>query len=142
MANNPSFQEQAHKELDVLLPNHDRLPTFSDSKNLPYIRALIREGQRVFPPTWLGVHHYIEQDDEYNGYHIPANSLVFINLHAIGFDEQRHKNATEFDPYRFINVEQSMASLATGAAEKRDQFSFGAGRRLCVGIHLVNDWLI
>ena len=86
----------------------------------------------------MGVHHYVEQDDEYNGYHIPANSLVFMNMRAIAFDETRYKNAKEFDPYRFINVEQSMASLANGSAEKRDHFSFGAGRRLCVGIHLVN----
>ena len=139
MANNPSFQEQAHKELDALFPDHDRLPIPADSKNLPYIRALIREGQRVFSPTWLGVHHYVEQDDEYNGYHIPANSLCFINMHAISFDETRYKNAKKFDPYRFINVEQSMANLANGPAEKRDHFSFGGGRRICAGIHLVSS---
>ncbi|CAG8610017.1 9633_t:CDS:2 [Funneliformis caledonium] len=130
LANNPSFQEPAHKELDALIPKRDRLPTITDSKSLPYIKALIREGQRVFPPTWTGVHHCVQQDDEYNGYYIPANSLILINAHAIGFDEKRHKNAMEFDPYRFINVEQSMASFANGAAEKRDHFSFGAGRRL------------
>ncbi|CAI2161929.1 1241_t:CDS:2 [Funneliformis geosporum] len=136
LANNPSFQEPAHNELDTLIPNHDRLPTYSDLKNLSYTHALIREGQRFYPPTWLGVHHLNEQDDEYNGYHIPANSLVFINSHAISFDEQRYKNAKEFDPYRFINFEQSMASLANGSAEKRDHFIFGAGRRLCTGIYL------
>ncbi|CAG8566517.1 11020_t:CDS:2 [Funneliformis caledonium] len=136
LANNPSFQEPAHNELDTLIPKHDRLPTYSDFKNLPYTHALIREGQRVYPPTWLGVHHYNEQDDEYNGYHIPANSLVFINSHAISFNEQRYKNAKEFDPYRFINYEQSMASLANGPAEKRDHFVFGAGRRLCTGVYL------
>ena len=86
----------------------------------------------------MGAHHYVEQDDEYNGYHIPANSLLFMNMRAIAFDETRYKNAKEFDPYRFINVEQSMASLANGPAEKRDHFSFGAGRRLCAGINLVN----
>ncbi|RIA85770.1 cytochrome P450, partial [Glomus cerebriforme] len=114
----------------------DRLPTPADSKDLPYIRSLIREGQRVYPPSWVGVPHYIEQDDEYNGYHIPANSLLFINMRAISFNEKRHKNAKEFDPNRFINVKDSMASLARGSAEKRDHFSFGGGRRLCVGIDL------
>ena len=90
----------------------------------------------------MGVHHYLEQDDVYNGYHIPANSLLFINIHAISFDETRHKNAKEFDPHRYINIEQSMANLANGPAEKRDHFSFGAGRRLCAGINLVNKYKI
>ena len=120
MANNPSFQEQAQRELDAFLPNHDRLPISADSNKLPYIRALIREGQRVFAPALLGFHHYIEQDDEYNVYHIPANSLLLINIHCISFDEARYKNATEFDPYRFIDVKQSMASSANGPSEKRD----------------------
>ncbi|CAG8438170.1 3852_t:CDS:2 [Funneliformis mosseae] len=136
LANNPSFQEPAHKELDALIPKHDRLPTYADLKKLPYTLALIREGLRIYAPTWLGVQHANEIDDEYNGYHIPAYSSIFINCHAIATNEQRHKNPMQFDPYRFINVEESMASLADGPAEKRDTFVFGAGKRLCTGIHL------
>ena len=59
-------------------------------------------------------------------------------MHALSFDETKHKNAKEFDPNRYIHIEQSMANLANGPAEKRDHFSFGGGRRLCTGIHLVN----
>ncbi|CAI2171674.1 11570_t:CDS:2 [Funneliformis geosporum] len=136
LANNPSFQKPAHKELEALIPENDRLPTYADLKKLPFTLALIREGLRIYAPTWLGVQHANEIDDEYNGYHIPAYSSIFINCHAIATNEQRHKNPMQFDPYRFINEQQSMASLADGPAEKRDTFVFGAGKRLCTGIHL------
>ncbi|RIB19217.1 cytochrome P450, partial [Gigaspora rosea] len=82
LANHPEIQAKAHKELDQII-GQTRLPKISDEQNLPYIRAIIKEGQRYCGPVYLSVPHYIEEDDDYNGYHIPANSAVVINSYRI-----------------------------------------------------------
>ncbi|CAG8512616.1 34852_t:CDS:2, partial [Racocetra persica] len=134
LANNPHVQDKAHQELDQVI-GHSRLPNASDEPNLPYIRAIIKEGQRYCGPIYLGVPHYIEEDDEYNGYHIPANSVVILNQYGIHMNEKKYENPKEFKPERFFGIKESSATLAKGCFENRDHFGFGAGRRLCAGIH-------
>ncbi|CAG8512952.1 22062_t:CDS:2 [Dentiscutata erythropus] len=135
LANNPQVQYKAHQELDQVI-GHSRLPSASDEPNLPYIRAIIKEGQRYRGPIYLGVPHYIEEDDEYNGYHIPANSVVILNQYGIHKDERRYENPKEFKPERFFDITESSAVLANGNYQNRDHFGFGAGRRLCTAIHM------
>ncbi|CAG8447852.1 7929_t:CDS:2 [Gigaspora rosea] len=107
LANHPEIQAKAHKELDQII-GQTRLPKISDEQNLPYIRAIIKEGQRYCGPVYLSVPHYIEEDDDYN----------------------------EYNPERFLGIKESSAILANGNCEYRDHFGFGVGRRLCTGIHL------
>jgi len=40
-----------------------------DNSSLPLIQFFL-----------LGIPHCLRQDDMYNGYHIPAGSIVYINL--------------------------------------------------------------
>ncbi len=42
----PDIQRKAQEELDRVVGS-DRLPTFSDRKNLPYVDALVREAIRL-----------------------------------------------------------------------------------------------
>ncbi|CAG8478146.1 5961_t:CDS:2 [Gigaspora margarita] len=135
LANHPEIQAKAHQELDQVI-GQTRLPKISDEPNLHYIRAIIKEGQRYCGPVYLSVPHYIEEDDDYNGYHIPANSAVVINSYGIHMDEKRYENPKEYNPERFLGIKESSAMLANGNCEYRDHFGFGAGRRLCTGIHL------
>ncbi|RIB30981.1 cytochrome P450 [Gigaspora rosea] len=108
LANNPHVQSKAHQELDRII-----------------------EGQRYCGALYLGIPHGIEEDDEYNGYHIPANSVVVLNQYGIHMDEKRYENPKEFKPERFLGFTESSAVLANGNYENRDHFGFGAGRRLC-----------
>ncbi|CAG8716072.1 6583_t:CDS:2, partial [Dentiscutata erythropus] len=135
LANNPQVQFKAHQELDRVI-GQSRLPEVSDEPNLPYIRAIIKESQRYCAPIYLGIPHATEEDDEYNGYHIPANSTVILNQYGIHMDERRYENPKEFKPERFLGITESSATLANGNYENRDHFGFGAGRRLCTGIHM------
>jgi len=49
----PEVQEKAQKELDMVIGN-DRLPNFSDQSDLPYIDAILKEVQRMYPVVPLG----------------------------------------------------------------------------------------
>ncbi|KAH8108808.1 cytochrome P450 [Phellopilus nigrolimitatus] len=119
----PDVQRKAHEELDRVV-GQDCLPTFKDREQLPYIEAIIKEVLRWNPAAPL-VSRSIAVDDEYKGFHIPANSVVTVNVWALTHDESVYPSASEFKPDRFL------ASANPGADIPPDPrlFIFGFGRR-------------
>jgi hypothetical protein len=89
------------------------------------------------PTDILGVPHAVTRDDEYLGYKIPKGAGVMWNVWAVHMDPKRHPEPRRFDPARYINDTQTAAEAANNPdASKRDHFVFGAGRRLCQGMHI------
>lgn len=78
MVLNPEAQAKAQKELDTVI-GPDRLPTWEDRPNLPYIGAIIKETIRWNSATPLGVPHAVIEDDIYEGKFIPAGATVIAN---------------------------------------------------------------
>jgi cytochrome P450 len=78
MTLNPDVVNKAHEELDEVVGS-DRLPTWEDEPNLPYIRAIIKEILRWRPVNKFGMTHATSEDDWYNGYFIPKGSVVVLN---------------------------------------------------------------
>ena len=74
MCHYPQYLEPLQEELDRVCG--DRMPTNADKPNLPFLRAIIRECIRWRPPVPTGIPHYLSEDDEYNGYHIPKGSVM------------------------------------------------------------------
>ncbi|CAI7607955.1 unnamed protein product [Penicillium pancosmium] len=133
----PDVQLRAQEEIDrVVGPN--RLPGMDDLPGLQYIRGCMKETLRWMPTTILGaVPHAVTQDDEYKGYLIPKGAGVLNNVWAIGMDPKRHPNPRVFNPDRYKDDFQSFGDAAANPdPSKRDAFTFGAGRRICPGIHV------
>ena len=78
MALHPEAQRRAQKELDQII-GHDRLPTFSDRPALPYMNALMKEIMRWHVISPIGVPHRSTSDDVFDGYYIPAGTLIIVN---------------------------------------------------------------
>lgn len=127
--------EKVQEEVDRVV-GPDRLPTIEDYENLPYVRACIKESLRWMPTVILGVPHAAVQEDNYKGWRIPAGSTVINNVWAIHMDPNRSPLPRDFNPDRFASDSRSLHESATGEAARRDNFVFGAGRRLCQGIHI------
>ena len=51
-------------------------------------------------------------------------------------DPERSPNPRVFNPDRFKDDHTTLYQSAIGDTKKRDNFVFGAGRRLCQGIHI------
>ncbi|KAI0472821.1 cytochrome P450 [Xylariaceae sp. FL0804] len=133
----PDVQRRAQEEIDRVCG--DRLPTMDDEPNLPYTRSCVKETNRWMPTAILGISHANTVDDEYMGYKIPKNSTVVLNVWAIHMDEKRHKNPSAFDPSRYLDdPTSSMESAQSRDPARRDQFVFGAGRRICQGMHIAD----
>lgn len=77
MTLHPEAQKHAQAELDAVLG--DRLPTFSDRDDLPYVTAVMKEVLRWIPVLPLAVPHRAINSDQYKGYFIPAGASVLGN---------------------------------------------------------------
>lgn len=133
----PEVQKKAQEEIDRVI-GPDRMPTMDDELDLQYIRACMKETLRWMPTTVLGaVPHAVTQDDQYMGYLIPRGAGVMNNVWAIHMDADRHEHPRRFNPDRYRDDLQSLSDAAANPdGTKRDQFTFGAGRRICPGIHV------
>ncbi|CAM8959760.1 unnamed protein product [Rhodiola kirilowii] len=84
---NPSTLEKAKAELAQAIGTNRSIEE-SDIANLPYIQAVVKETLRLYPPAPLLLQHKAMMDIETNGYTIPKNTRVFVNLWAIHRDEK------------------------------------------------------
>jgi cytochrome P450 len=75
----PEIQAKAQAELDRVI-NPGQLPTLMDQDVLPYVTAVVMEALRWKPVAPLGVPHVITTEDVYQGYSIPAGSMVMPNI--------------------------------------------------------------
>ncbi|KAJ0337524.1 hypothetical protein COL26b_006343 [Colletotrichum chrysophilum] len=84
-------------------------------------------------------------NDEYNGMFIPKDSTVFIATWALHHTDANYPGHDTFNPDRYLN-HPKLANDYAGSPEwsNRDHYNYGAGRRICPGIHLAerNMWRI
>jgi len=76
LALHPKVQANAHAEMDRVV-GQDRLPTFEDRDQLPYVDAICKELLRWLPIVPLAVPHRATRDATYKGYSIPEGSWVW-----------------------------------------------------------------
>ncbi|EXJ92850.1 hypothetical protein A1O3_01404 [Capronia epimyces CBS 606.96] len=132
----PEASKTAQEELDRVV-GPDRPPKFDDQDNLPYIKALVKEGLRWRPPNQYGMHHAVVEDDWYEGMFIPKGSVVMLNWWAIHFNPGVWESPDDFRPERYLDHPLSAATyLNVANPADRDHFAYGAGRRVCPGIHV------
>jgi cytochrome P450 len=135
---NPEAQRKAQSEIDkVVGPN--RSPSFADEQSLPYIRAIVKETLRMRPVTSIGTPHYTTAPIIYKTTYIPANSVVCLQQYPIHYDPTVFRDPTRFNPDRFLAHPMGSGHYAAGPASARDHWAFGAGRRICSGMHLAEN---
>ena len=75
-------------------------------------------------------------DDWVDGKFLPKGSIIIINTWGMHMDPQHHPDPTSFIPERFTEHTKLAPDYAAGDCEKRDHSGYGAGRRICPGMHL------
>ncbi len=61
---------------------------------------------------------------------------VFMNVYAIHHDPNLFPNPEVFDPSRFLSPPTPVANADLVQNDATNLYTFGAGRRICVGMHL------
>ena len=77
----PDVQRRAQEEIDRVVPG--RLPMFEDERDMPYVTALVWESLRWKCVAPLALPHYLDVEDEYEGYRIPGRSVVIGNVWCV-----------------------------------------------------------
>lgn len=126
----PEVQKRAQAEVDAVVKARGRLPDFDDMSAMPYVECCITEALRWRPVIPCAIPHRNINGDEYEGYHIPAGSVVIGNIWAILHDGTDYPEPEAFKPERFWSRD--------GHTPARDPLAtvFGFGRRVCPGKHL------
>ncbi|KAI0295307.1 cytochrome P450 [Multifurca ochricompacta] len=128
MALYPEVQRKAQAEIDSITSG-SRLPDFSDMASFTYVDALIKEVLRWHPVAPLGIPRRLMEDDIYNGYFIPAGSMVMSNIWAIMHDHSIYPEPNRFYPERWLVPDPPPSPEAV----------FGHGRRICQGRFMARD---
>ncbi|KID61517.1 Fumitremorgin C synthase [Metarhizium brunneum] len=126
----PAAMHMAQEELDKVVGD-DRLPSFDDLPNLPYMTAFVEEVLRWRSLTPAGVAHAPIRDDTYNGYSIPKGTCIIANHWSLDMDDDAFANPQSFVPERWIDNPKLQGHSA-----------FGFGKRSCPGQHLARASLL
>ncbi|KAK6142323.1 hypothetical protein DH2020_022671 [Rehmannia glutinosa] len=123
---NPTIMNKAQTEIKQLIGNKGTVDE-DDIKKLPYLKAVVLESLRLYPPAPLIFRTQISnQHCTIDGYKIEPGTSVFINGWAMARDPETWKDPDEFRPERFTN-----SSWDGGVFE---MIPFGGGRRGCPGM--------
>ncbi|KAJ9560134.1 hypothetical protein OSB04_005294 [Centaurea solstitialis] len=124
LLNHPQVLEKAQNEIDRNI-GKDRLVDESDIPNLPYLRCIINETLRLYPPGPILIPHESSDNCVVGGYNIPRGTMLLVNQWAIHHDPKLWNKPKRFNPERFEGLE--------GTRDGFKLMPFGSGRRSCPG---------
>ncbi|XP_058828153.1 probable cytochrome P450 305a1 [Topomyia yanbarensis] len=118
----PAIQTKVHAELDAF-----KGPIcWTNRTNFPYVEAVIFEVQRFFHTAAISGPRRAMQDCELDGYNIPRDTTVLIDLKSVHMDEEYWTDPKTFRPERFLNEDGQLVNT-----ERLIPFSLG--KRKCLG---------
>ncbi|KAK5451326.1 hypothetical protein LTS15_008090 [Exophiala xenobiotica] len=142
-AKNPRVQKRAQEEIDKVCGT-ERFPLWSDFRDMPYINAIVKEGMRWRPVAVTGSPHRVREDDYYEGMLIPKDSTIIVPVWALHHGDE-FDDENDFRPERYLG-HSKLANDYAGSPDwaNRDHYGYGAGRRICPGMHFAerNMWRV
>lgn len=126
LGQHPDVQRKVRDELDAALGA--RAPSAEDLPRLPYLRQVLDETLRLYPPVWAMSRRAIE-DVVVDGVRVPKGEHVMLMQWAVHHDPTLWESPDEFRPERFA------PSPSSDARPRGVYFPFGAGPRACIGNH-------
>ncbi|GAB4834310.1 hypothetical protein Ancab_039977 [Ancistrocladus abbreviatus] len=131
---NPKVMKILKEELEQVVGKDKQLEE-EDIARLPYLQAVIKETLRLHPPSPFLVPRIADKNIELCGFTVLKNTMLAVNVWAIGRDPNLWWNADSFEPQRF------MGSHIDFEGHDFELIPFGAGRRICPGLSLAHRML-
>jgi cytochrome P450 len=130
---NPRVLRRIQEELDSVI-GCNRMVAESDLPHLPYLRCVVRESFQMHPAGPFLIPHESLKPTTIMGYHIPAQTRVLINTHALGRNPRIWDDVNEFRPERHLPEGGGRVEISHLPDFKILPFS--AGKRKCPGAPL------
>ncbi len=133
----PGLWDRLRAEADrVLGPPTDAAPDASTLAELDLANRVMRESVRLHPAGVLSPRE-AAVDVSVGGYLIPKGTLILWSAHLAGRNADAWPDPLEFDPDRFVGLDDRQRALADMA-----WVPFGRGARNCIGFALAQMELI
>jgi cytochrome P450 len=116
-----AVQQKARAEAQTVLQG--RAATGADVENLPYIRQIIDEALRLYPPAGV-ISRTAQRNDTLCGREVRPGDTVMVPIYALGRHQQLWDQPDVFDPDRFKDRK---------AIDRYAYLPFGDGPRICIG---------
>ncbi|XP_028088714.1 xanthotoxin 5-hydroxylase CYP82C4-like, partial [Camellia sinensis] len=138
LLNHPTALKTVQQEIDMYI-GHGKLRRVdeSDTKNLVYLQAIVKETLRLYPPGPLSIPRESVQDCHVSGYYVPKGTRLIVNIWKLHRDPCLSTEPDEFRPKRFLTW-QAKSNLK---GQQFELLPFGAGRRSCPGNTLTYQML-
>ncbi|XP_057859141.1 cytochrome P450 76C2 [Cryptomeria japonica] len=137
LIHNPDKMKKVQVELEEVV-GHSRRVEESDIEHLLYLHAVVKEVLRLYPAGPLLIPHRATSSCEIEGFLIPKDTQVWVNVWAIGRDPAVWKEPCKFMPERFLEGEKAKKDFK---GQDFEFIPFGAGRRICLGLPLADKML-
>ncbi len=125
LAQHPQVEAKLHAEIDAAAQADARAPSLLQLERLPYLRQVIDEALRLYPPGWVLSRRAIAPD-VLCGYTIAAGTNVLLPLYLLHRHPRYWPEPDQFRPERFAPEHEA----------ERPRFAympFAAGPRHCIG---------
>nr|KYP46597.1 Cytochrome P450 71A9 [Cajanus cajan] len=126
---NPNVMSKVQGEVRDLFGHKDFINE-EDVEKLPYLKAVVKETLRLFPPSPLLLPRETMERCNIEGYEIEQKTVVHVNVWAIGRDPEYWEKAEEFWPERFLGNSMELKG------KEFEVIPFGSGRRMCPAKHM------
>lgn len=117
----PAVQDRAREEVQRVLSG--RAATGEDVDRLPFIRQIVDEALRLYPPAGI-ISRTALEPDTLSGAEIRPGDTVMIPIYALGRHALLWDNPDSFDPDRFADRK---------SIDRYAYLPFGDGPRICIG---------
>ncbi|XP_001980671.2 probable cytochrome P450 12e1, mitochondrial [Drosophila erecta] len=140
LSKSPDKQARLLEEIRRILPSKDSSLTIENMSNMPYLRACIKEGIRMYP-IGPGTLRRMPHDVVLSGYRVVAGTDVGIAAnYQMANMEQFVPKVREFIPERWLR-DESNSHLVGETATPFMYLPFGFGPRSCAGKRIVDMML-
>ncbi|TMW47152.1 hypothetical protein DOY81_007770 [Sarcophaga bullata] len=133
LATNPQKQQKLREEILNTVGKTEKF-TLENTKNLPYLRACIKETLRLYPIIF-GNMRATGMDLCLSGYQVPKNTNVMLTSNLMLRDERYFPKPNEFIPERWLRKDSSVHNKNVNPFI---YLPFGFGPRSCVGKRIVD----
>ncbi|XP_065371244.1 cytochrome P450 CYP12A2-like isoform X2 [Calliphora vicina] len=141
MAEYPEKQEKLRQEVLNILPHKDSEFDENALKNMPYLRACIKESLRYYPLV-VGNARVPANDVVLGGYRVPKGTQVSMCTTTLTRDGNHYSRPNEYLPERWLRSSQEDANSSECAHALKPStpfvhLPFGFGARSCIGRRIV-----
>ncbi|GJU97222.1 geraniol 8-hydroxylase-like protein [Tanacetum coccineum] len=136
----PSMMQKVKDELKEVV-GLNNIVQESHLSNLKYLDAVVKETFRLHPPVPMLIVRCPNKSCIVGGYTVPKGADVYVNVWAIHRDPQYWDNPLEFNPNRFLSVDDGTTKFDYNGYNP-NFIPFGSGRRRCLGAPLGEKMLV